>query len=150
MKTYTKTHTNKKAADIHLDRIKKRGGTANVRQTTTGILIEYSFPEKPGKKQPAKKSAASKTKKSEMAGSNKMLYDILSPDGFTIRMPGDELFKTRQEGMTYFKKWKKRYEAQGYYSSNYGRIALIDLADECSWEEVPANKADSWLGFKMR
>ena len=81
---------------------------------------------------------------------DKILYDILSPDGFTIRMPDNALFKTRDEGIEYFKKWMKRFEVQGYYSSNSGRIPLIDLQEECTWEEVLASQADSWLGFRAR
>ena len=81
---------------------------------------------------------------------DQILYDILSPDGFSIRMPGDPLFKTRQEGTTYFKKWKRRFEAQGYYSSNSGRILLTDLEAECTWAEVPKSDADTWLGYRAR
>ncbi len=81
---------------------------------------------------------------------DKILYDILSPDGFTIRMPGDRLFKTKEEGIGYYNKWKKRFEVQGYYSANYGRIPLDELDHECSWEEVKKNDADSWLGFRQR
>ena len=151
MKSYLKTHTNKKAALAHIEKIKARGGKHTLFEENGAYRIAYHFPEKPDKKKvkTAKPKAvkATKNKKSQKATT---LYDIISPDGFTIRMPDVPLFKTRQEGMTYFKKWKKRYEAQGYYSSNYGRIPLMDLADECSWEEIPSNKADTYLGFKMR
>lgn len=88
--------------------------------------------------------------KSTGTGKDKILYDILSPDGFTIRMPGVPLFKTREEGIANYQKWKKRFETQGYYSSSHGRILLVDLDDECTWEEVPTSKADSWLGFRQR
>lgn len=118
MKTYTKTHSSKKVAEIHLDKIKKRGGKATMKPTKGGFLIEYSFPEKKESKQTRKKR-----------------YDILSPDGFSIRI-GVDPFKTRAEGVKYFEKWKKRYEQQGYYSSNTGRIDLRDLADYCEFIEV--------------
>ena len=85
--------------------------------------------------------------KPKRTAQEKILFDVMSPDGFTIRMPGDPLFKTREEGVAYFKKWKRRYQKQGYYSSNYGRIELADLKEECYFENVPASKADSWLGF---
>lgn len=60
-------------------------------------------------------------------------YDILSPDGFSI-----------EAGKTYtkpqipkaFNQWKKKYETQGYYSSNEGRIPLEDLADVCEIVEI--------------
>jgi hypothetical protein len=56
------------------------------------------------------------------------LFNILSPDGFTISMDN---FKTKKEALNYFAEWKKRFELQGYYSSNNGRISLEDLDDEC-------------------
>lgn len=115
MKTYSKTHSSKKVAEIHLDKIKKRGGKATMKPIKGGFLIEYSFPEK-------------KTSK-------KKRYDIISPDGFSIRI-GVDPFKTKKEGIEYFEKWKKRYEQQGYYSSNNGRIPLVDLAESCDWIEV--------------
>lgn len=79
-----------------------------------------------------------------------ILYDILSPDGFTIRMPGEQLFTTKEESNKHFAKWKKKFEAQGYYSSNSARISLSDLEAECSWEEIPASKVKNWFGFKIR
>lgn len=115
MKTYTKIHSNKNAAETHLKKIKNRGGKAIMKPVKGGFHIEYSFPEKKENK--------------------KKLYDILSPDGFSIRI-GVEPFKTRSEGVKYFKQWKKRFEKQGYYSSNNGRIDLEDLADYCEWAEV--------------
>jgi hypothetical protein len=117
MKAYTKTHSSKKVAEIHLDKIKKRGGRATMKPVKGGFQIEYSFPEKKERK-------------------NKR-YDILSPDGFSIRIGDAEPFKTKKEGLQYFEQWKKRYERQGYYSSvPYGRIPLEDLAEYCKWIEV--------------
>lgn len=80
----------------------------------------------------------------------KILFDILSPDGFTIRMPGDRLFKNKEVGIEYYNGWKKRFEVQGYYSASYGRIPLDELDNECSWEEVKRSDANSWLGFRQR
>lgn len=57
-------------------------------------------------------------------------FDILSPDGFSI-FP-DRTYNTPEEGAAAFAEWVKRFEKQGYYSSNNGRIALEDLADECT------------------
>ena len=116
MKTYTKTHSNKNAAETHLQKIKKRGGKATMKTVKGGFHIEYSFPEK---KAPKKKK-----------------YDVISPDGFSIRIGVPE-FNSIKERDQYFKMWKKRYEKQGYYSSvKYGRIHLADLADYCEWIEV--------------
>lgn len=65
-----------------------------------------------------------------------MVLDILSPDDISIRLGDRDYFHTIDEGMKYFKWWKKRFKDQGYYSSNYGRIELMDLADECTVEEI--------------
>lgn len=116
MKTYTKTHSNKNAAETHLKKIKNRGGKATMTTVKGGFHIEYSFPEK---------KALIKKK-----------YDVISPDGFSIRI-GVPLFNSIKERNQYFKMWKKRFERQGYYSSvKYGRIHLADLADYCEWIEV--------------
>jgi hypothetical protein len=56
-------------------------------------------------------------------------YDVLSPDGFSISF--DEVWDTPQEAEAAQKEWAKRYEQQGYYSSNGGRIPLAELADHC-------------------
>ncbi len=64
----------------------------------------------------------------------KKRFDVISPDGFAI----DRLatYKNRDEAIAALKIWKKRFEKQGYYSSNQGRIALDDLDDFCSIVEV--------------
>lgn len=46
MKTYTKTHSSKKVAEIHLAKIKKRGGKATMKPVKGGFQIEYYFPDK--------------------------------------------------------------------------------------------------------
>ena len=210
MKTYTKTHTSRKAADAHLAKIKARGGIGVLKVDGRKYIIDYYFLPKAGKTIAAKEGkkrydildpngksirlpgvplfetlkasndyfdqwqlkhmrqgfwSPSKgliigrnlkryckwitltVDKNSLPVKPVVLYDILSPDGFTIRMPGDKLFKTKSEGEKYFKQWKKRYERQGYYSLNYGRIPLSSLHEDCSWREVPSDKADSWLGF---
>jgi hypothetical protein len=117
MKTYTKTHSNKKAAETHLQKIKNRGGKATMKPVKVGFHIEYSFPEKKENK-------------------GKKKYDVISPDGFSIRI-GVPLFNSIKERDKYFKMWKERFAKQGYYSSvKYGRIHLADLADYCEWIEV--------------
>jgi len=57
-------------------------------------------------------------------------YLIYSPDGFCIDREHKPLKESEIEPT--FNEWKKRFEHQGYYSSNGGRIPLEDLADECS------------------
>jgi hypothetical protein len=66
----------------------------------------------------------------------KMYYDILSPDGFSIFR--DRIYKKLEDVEPAFNEWAKRYEQQGYYSSNNGRIPLEDLADEMQLIEIPA------------
>ena len=67
----------------------------------------------------------------------KKKYDILSPDGFSIRI-GIEPFNSIKEGQEYLKKWIGRYKIQGYYSCSnpYGRIPLEDLEDRCEWINI--------------
>ena len=134
MKTYTKTHSSKKVAEIHLAKIKKRGGKANMNVVKGGFKIDYSFPETNA---PAKKSASKKTvaKKASQKKTTTKKYDVISPDGFSIRI-GVPPFKSPEERSNYFNNWKKRYEQQGYYSSNNGRIPLHELKDRCKWIEL--------------
>jgi hypothetical protein len=121
MKEYKKAHTSKKAAESHLGKIQKRGGKATMKPVRGGFLIEYSFPG---------------TKKGTKKTSKKKKYDVLSPDGFSIRI-GVPPFSSIQERDKYFKMWKERFARQGYYSSvDYGRIPLENLADYCQWIEL--------------
>jgi len=46
MKKYSRTHSNKKAAEVHLKKIKQRGGITQVTTVTGGTQIDYYFPEK--------------------------------------------------------------------------------------------------------
>jgi hypothetical protein len=64
----------------------------------------------------------------------KKRFDVISPDGFSIDRVAT--YKSRNEAIEAFEVWKKRFEMQGYYSSNLGRIPLEDLADFCSLVEV--------------
>lgn len=58
----------------------------------------------------------------------KKQHNILSPDGITIRQ---EHFPSKKLALLFYAEWKKGYEAQGYYSSNRGRISLSELDDKC-------------------
>lgn len=53
-------------------------------------------------------------------------YDVLSPDGFPIHF--SDTYPSKKKAMEAFNEWKKRYEAQGYYSASSGRIALDELS----------------------
>jgi len=67
---------------------------------------------------------------------SKIKYAVNSPDGFGIH-PSNE-HDTPEKAWEEYDEWAKRYEAQGYYSSNQGRIPLDELKSRCSlheWDE---------------
>jgi hypothetical protein len=55
----------------------------------------------------------------------KQRFDVLSPDGISIHF--SDTYPNEKAAMKAFELWKKRYEHQGYYSSNNGRIPLTEL-----------------------
>jgi hypothetical protein len=55
-------------------------------------------------------------------------FEVLSPDGFTIEFD-KPYYTSKEKAFEAFDKWKKRYEVQGYYSSNNGKISLDELED---------------------
>ena len=61
----------------------------------------------------------------------KLKYEILSPDGFPIEVNGG--YNSRKKAKEAFERWVKRYEQQGYYSSNSGRIPLDELEQHCNF-----------------
>lgn len=61
------------------------------------------------------------------------MYQILSPDGFPIHTEPSE---TQEQAIASFHEWLKRYEQQGYYSSNKGRIPLEDVEIYCTLVEL--------------
>jgi predicted SAM-dependent methyltransferase len=61
---------------------------------------------------------------------SKKLWDILSPDGISIRINVPP-FKSQLKAYQYLKQWEQRYSTQGYYSSNEGRIPLYELKSKC-------------------
>ncbi len=61
-------------------------------------------------------------------------FDVYSPDGFAISR--EETYPSREVAEQKLQEWVKRYEFQGYYSSNKGRIALDELASRCKIVEV--------------
>lgn len=61
-------------------------------------------------------------------------WDVISPDGFSIDAVAT--YSSEEEAIAAFNAWKKRFEAQGYYSSNRGRIALDELASHCKIIEL--------------
>jgi hypothetical protein len=65
----------------------------------------------------------------------KIRYDVLSPDGFPIDR--EKTYSNKKECIEAFDLWAKRFETQGYYSSNNGRIDLRDLQHYC--DIIPLN-----------
>ena len=62
-------------------------------------------------------------------------YEVLSPDGFTIEFDRP-YYLSKKKAFEAFDKWKKRYEQQGYYSSNKGRIPLDELENYMTIRQV--------------
>lgn len=67
--------------------------------------------------------------------SQKVKYDIESPDGITID-PFD-IYNTPEHAWIAFEIWAKQFEKQGYYSSNNGRIPLDQLKSHCKLIPIP-------------
>lgn len=61
-------------------------------------------------------------------------FVVISPDGFTIEL--EATYSSHENAMKAFKIWAKRYEKQGYYRSNNGRIPLDELINHCRIVEV--------------
>lgn len=62
-------------------------------------------------------------------------YQVLSPDGFRIDF-SKSTYPSLKSAKDAFKKWKKQFEDQGYYSSaSHGRIDLYDLEDYCQFNQ---------------
>ena len=65
---------------------------------------------------------------------SKKKYDVISPDGFAISF--SDTYESVEAAKEAFENWKKRFEAQGYYSSNSGRIPLDELEEHCTIMEI--------------
>jgi hypothetical protein len=61
-------------------------------------------------------------------------YDVISPDGFSIH-PTD-VYENKEKAIEAFNNWKKRFEHQGYYSSNNRRIPLNELEEHCTFKII--------------
>jgi hypothetical protein len=64
-----------------------------------------------------------------------MSYQVLSPDGITIEFDKWS-YPTLKKAEQAFENWKKRYEQQGYYSSNFQRIPLNELKSHCQIKKI--------------
>jgi hypothetical protein len=65
---------------------------------------------------------------------SKTRYDVISPDGFSIHF--SDTYESIEAAKEAFENWKKRFEIQGYYSSNRGRIPLDELEEHCTLVEL--------------
>ena len=66
----------------------------------------------------------------------KNIYQILSPDGFTLEKDVPH-YKSRKNAMQALANWIESYRTQGYYSSaKYGRILLVDIIDFCEFTTI--------------
>jgi hypothetical protein len=61
-------------------------------------------------------------------------FDVYSPDGFAIHR--EETYPSREVAEQKLQEWVKRYEFQGHYSSNKGRIPLEELASRCKIVQI--------------
>jgi len=65
------------------------------------------------------------------------LYTVVSPDGITIENVLG--YRSPEKALEAFEAWKKRFEAQGFYSSvDSGRIPLEDLDRYCEFDTTTA------------
>lgn len=63
--------------------------------------------------------------------SKSVRHQALSPDGIYIDIEHWD-YPSKKAAEKALDKWMKRYEQQGYYSSNQGRIPLEALKEHCS------------------
>lgn len=57
-------------------------------------------------------------------------FDVLSPDGFPIHCC--KTYRSRRSALLAAKKWAKRFEWQGFYSTaRWERIPLNEIVDRC-------------------
>jgi hypothetical protein len=87
--------------------------------------IDFVFPE------PVTANQLSLFNSSAMPQTNAPVQ-VLSPDGITIDFDCFA-YPNMDAAIAAFEQWRKRYERQGYYSSNYGRIPLDELKDHCQF-----------------
>ena len=62
-------------------------------------------------------------------------YDVMSPDGISINRM--KTYGTVEEAGEALDNFVKKYEAQGYYSSNHGKISVEQLAFHCNLITIP-------------
>jgi hypothetical protein len=66
-------------------------------------------------------------------------YQVISPDGFTIEFQ-NPYYRSMKKAKEAFMNWIRRYEVQGYYSSNNQRIPLNELENYCQFKTITNKK----------
>lgn len=139
MKTYTKTHTSRKAAEAHLAKIKARGGVGVMKVEKRSYKIDYYFLPKLVKtrsKDTGKSLTITKKYLKGFRGKASIKYDVLDPDGRSIRRPGMPLFESKKARDEYFEEWKNQFHRQGYWSPTKGSIIVNKLKRNCKFVEL--------------
>lgn len=63
------------------------------------------------------------------------MYDVLSPDGFSIHR--ENKYKTIEEAENALKEFAERFSDLGYYSSvNYGKIKVENISSYCKIKKI--------------
>jgi hypothetical protein len=57
-------------------------------------------------------------------------YEVLTPDGIRIE-PNKTSYPTMNKAKNALELWIRKYEVQGYYASNNGKISLNELERNC-------------------
>ena len=121
METYMKNHTSRKAALAHAEKIKARSGHTTLFSEDGKYYLAYFF-------KPKKKAAAKKKKQKK--------YDVLNPDGKSIRIRDVAPFTTKKAALEYFEKWREKQHRHGYWSPSKGLIIANNLKRYCKIIEL--------------
>lgn len=68
------------------------------------------------------------------------ILQVFSPDGFSIIR--GKTYNSPEDAREHYTKWAKRFEIQGYYSSNTGRIPLDELEQACVFKVFDKSKCN--------
>lgn len=68
------------------------------------------------------------------------IFQVYSPEGFGIM--GSKTFSSPEEAKRQYDQWAKRFEKQGYYSFNFGRIPIDELERSCVFKEFEKSECN--------
>lgn len=131
MKTYSKTHSNKKALQTHVSRIKKRGGICSI----SGMTVSYHFPDKkPLKGLSQKKSKLKYDTKARRIKAVKTKGNIITfKEQFYWK--GDKYW---QIGVTGFETSKDSVKIIGFGRDTNWYSSMDELLDAIDWDKMEA------------